>query len=111
MAQVVLVGITWYVAGRVMPDKNLTTVCSFATTGMYSAVSNLGAGGTEDVSLSDISNGVLYGFFAVVGVISGGITNRTSTPSQAFSLRSVLETAPPRGAVSGRCMQSLRTGL
>ncbi|EMD34617.1 hypothetical protein CERSUDRAFT_116782 [Gelatoporia subvermispora B] len=58
MTQVVLVGIT-----------------CFATTGMYSAVSNLGAGGTQDVSLSDTSNGVLYGFFAVVGVISGGITN------------------------------------
>ncbi|OCH83821.1 MFS general substrate transporter [Obba rivulosa] len=58
MTQVVLVGIT-----------------CFATVGMFSAVSNLGAGGTQDVSLSDTSNGVLYGFFAVVGIISGGITN------------------------------------
>ncbi|OCH84022.1 hypothetical protein OBBRIDRAFT_457910 [Obba rivulosa] len=58
MTQVVLVGIT-----------------CFATVGMFSAVSNLGAGGTQDVSLSDTSNGVLYGLFAVVGIISGGITN------------------------------------
>ncbi|KAI0938362.1 hypothetical protein AcV5_000058 [Taiwanofungus camphoratus] len=58
MVQVVLVGIT-----------------CFATVGMFSAVSNLGAGGTEDVSLSDTANGVLYGMFAVTGLISGGICN------------------------------------
>ncbi|EIN11162.1 hypothetical protein PUNSTDRAFT_50256 [Punctularia strigosozonata HHB-11173 SS5] len=56
--QVVLVGIT-----------------CFATVGMFSAVSNLGAGGTQDVSLSDTSNGVLYGMFALTGLISGGINN------------------------------------
>jgi hypothetical protein len=43
---------------------------------MFSAVSNLGAGGLEDVSLSDTANGVLYGFFAVTGLVSGGINNR-----------------------------------
>lgn len=48
---------------------------SFATVGMFSAVSNLGAGGTQDVTLSDVSNGVLYGMFAVTGLISGGINN------------------------------------
>jgi len=58
MTQVVLVGIT-----------------CFATPGMYSAVSNLGAGGTQDISLSDTSNGVLYGLFAATGLISGGINN------------------------------------
>ncbi|RDX45382.1 MFS general substrate transporter [Lentinus brumalis] len=58
MAQVVLVGIT-----------------CFATVGMFSAVSNLGAGGISDVSLSDTSNGVLYGVFAVTGLVSGGISN------------------------------------
>ncbi|KAI0041653.1 MFS general substrate transporter [Auriscalpium vulgare] len=42
---------------------------------MFSAVSNLGAGGTQDVSLSDTSNGVLYGLFAVTGLVSGGINN------------------------------------
>ena len=42
---------------------------------MFSAVSNLGAGGTQDVSLSDTSNGVLYGMFAVTGLIAGGINN------------------------------------
>ncbi|KAI0275376.1 MFS general substrate transporter [Gloeopeniophorella convolvens] len=58
MAQVVLVGIT-----------------CFATVGMFQAVSNLGAGGTQDTSLSDISNGVLYGMFAITGLVSGGINN------------------------------------
>ena len=39
-------------------------------------MSNLGAGGTQDVSLSDTANGVLYGMFAITGLISGGINNR-----------------------------------
>ncbi len=43
---------------------------------MFSAVSNLGAGGTQDVALSDESQGVLYGMFALAGLISGGINNR-----------------------------------
>ena len=46
---------------------------------MYSAVSNLGAGGTEDVSLSDTSNSVLYALFALTGLVSGGINNRQCT--------------------------------
>jgi len=58
MTQVVLVGIT-----------------CFATVGMFSAVSNLGAGGTQDTALSDVSNGVLYGMFALTGLVSGGINN------------------------------------
>ncbi|PCH44646.1 hypothetical protein WOLCODRAFT_26919 [Wolfiporia cocos MD-104 SS10] len=58
MAQVILVGIT-----------------CFATVGMFQAVSNLGAGGTENLTLSDTSNGVLYGCFAVAGCFSGGINN------------------------------------
>ncbi|KAI0066655.1 hypothetical protein BV25DRAFT_1912703 [Artomyces pyxidatus] len=55
MAQIVLVGIT-----------------CFATVGMLSAVGSLGAGGTQDVALSDIANGVLYGMFALTGLVSGG---------------------------------------
>lgn len=42
---------------------------------MFSAVSNLGAGGLEDVSLSDTANSVLYAMFAVTGLVSGGIAN------------------------------------
>ena len=42
---------------------------------MFSAVSNLGAGGTPDVVLSDISNGVLYGCFAIAGLFAGGVNN------------------------------------
>lgn len=56
--QVVLIGIT-----------------CFGTAGMFVAVSNLGAGGTQDVALSDTSNGVLYGLYAVAGLFSGGINN------------------------------------
>ncbi|KAI0765463.1 MFS general substrate transporter [Fomes fomentarius] len=58
MAQVILVGIT-----------------CFATVGMFSAVSNLGAGGLDNVVLSDTSNGVLYGCFAIAGIFSGAINN------------------------------------
>ncbi|KZT07911.1 MFS general substrate transporter [Laetiporus sulphureus 93-53] len=58
MTQVVLVGIT-----------------CFATVGMYSAISNLGAGGTQNITLSDTANGVLYGLFAVTGLVSGSISN------------------------------------
>ena len=58
---------------------------SFATTGMYSAVSNLGAGGTQAVSLSDTSNAVLYALFALTGLISGGINNRKSLLSILMS--------------------------
>lgn len=43
---------------------------------MYQAVSNLGAGGTQDVTLSDTANGVHYGLFAISGLFSGGICNR-----------------------------------
>ncbi|KAH9830102.1 MFS general substrate transporter [Rhodofomes roseus] len=42
---------------------------------MFSAVSNLGAGGTQNLTLSDTANGVLYGLFAVTGLVSGGIAN------------------------------------
>ncbi|KAI0313212.1 major facilitator superfamily domain-containing protein [Amylostereum chailletii] len=58
MTQVVLVGIT-----------------CFATVGMFSAVSNLGAGGISDIALSDTANGVLYGTFAIMGLVAGGVTN------------------------------------
>jgi hypothetical protein len=43
---------------------------------MYQAVSNLGAGGTQNVTLSDTANGVHYGMFAISGLVSGGVCNR-----------------------------------
>ncbi|KAJ3557296.1 hypothetical protein NM688_g1544 [Phlebia brevispora] len=58
MAQVIIVGVT-----------------CFTTVGMYAAVTNLGAGGTEDIALSDISNAVLYAMFSLSGFVSGGINN------------------------------------
>ncbi|KAH9930425.1 MFS general substrate transporter [Epithele typhae] len=42
---------------------------------MFSAVSNLGAGGISDVALSDTANAVLYALFALTGLVSGGINN------------------------------------
>ncbi|THH27522.1 hypothetical protein EUX98_g6661 [Antrodiella citrinella] len=53
----------------------LVGMTCFGTPGMFSAVSNLGAGGTQDVVLSDTSNAVLYGMFAVTGMVSGSINN------------------------------------
>ncbi|KAH9162170.1 MFS general substrate transporter [Lactarius sanguifluus] len=42
---------------------------------MLSAVSNLGGGGLPDTALVDTANGVLYGMFALTGLVSGGINN------------------------------------
>jgi len=58
-----------------MTQVALVGITCFATVGMFSAVSNLGAGGTEDTALSDTANGVLYGMFALTGLVSGGINN------------------------------------
>lgn len=52
---------------------------------MFSAVSNLGAGGIQDVALSDTANGILYATFALTGLISGGINNGSLTSHQYFS--------------------------
>ena len=49
---------------------------------MFSAVTNLGAGGLQDVALSDTANGVLYGTFALTGLISGGINNGLFPPDR-----------------------------
>ena len=59
---------------------------SFATVGMFSAVTNLGAGGLQDVSLSDTANGVLYATFALTGLISGGINNGSYTPINSLNI-------------------------
>lgn len=63
---------------------------SFATVGMFSAVTNLGAGGLQDVSLSDTANGVLYATFALTGLISGGINNGSYASHQFFEYSSDL---------------------
>ncbi|AFR98414.1 hypothetical protein J008_06397 [Cryptococcus neoformans] len=49
-------------------------VC-FCSVGMFSAVSGLGAGGTQDTALSDTANAVLYGVFAIMGIFAGSINN------------------------------------
>ncbi|KAF8530043.1 MFS general substrate transporter [Hysterangium stoloniferum] len=51
---------------------------------MTSALSNLGAGGTQDVSLSDTANGIHYGFFAIMGLVSGGVCNVLGPPLTLF---------------------------
>ena len=40
---------------------------------MFSALSNLGAGGTQDIHLSNIANSVLYGCFFIGGFFAGSI--------------------------------------
>ncbi|KIJ47920.1 hypothetical protein M422DRAFT_28710 [Sphaerobolus stellatus SS14] len=64
---------SWYI--RPMTQVVLLGFTCFCTVGMFSAVSNLGAGGIQDVSLSDTANGVLYGLFALGGLVAGGICN------------------------------------
>ncbi|KAG5990997.1 hypothetical protein E4U43_004142 [Claviceps pusilla] len=48
---------------------------AFCSVGMFSAISNLGAGGIDDVQLSDVANSVLYGTFFVGGFFGGSINN------------------------------------
>ncbi|KUI55303.1 hypothetical protein VP1G_02715 [Cytospora mali] len=48
---------------------------TFCSVGMFSAVSGLGAGGTQDTQLSDTANAVLYGVFAVAGFFAGSVNN------------------------------------
>lgn len=47
----------------------------FCTVGMFSAVSNLGAGGTQDIVMSNIANSILYATFAFGGLGAGAVTN------------------------------------
>ncbi|KAJ6789933.1 hypothetical protein PWT90_07561 [Aphanocladium album] len=48
---------------------------AFCSVGMHSAISNLGAGGMQDVQLSDIANSVLYGCFFLGGFFAGSVNN------------------------------------
>ncbi|PNY26827.1 Uncharacterized protein TCAP_03236 [Tolypocladium capitatum] len=48
---------------------------ALCSVGMFTAIGGLGAGGTQDVQLSDIANSVLYGCFFVAGFFSGSINN------------------------------------
>lgn len=43
---------------------------------MFSAVSALGAGGTQSLLTVDIANSILFAFFAVGGIVSGAAVNR-----------------------------------
>ena len=61
---------------------------------MFSAVSNLGAGGTQDTALSDTANGVLYGMFALTGLVSGGINNCASLLSDPMFVDSSHHVCP-----------------
>lgn len=78
MTQVVLVGLSSLVPSLCNDANIYPGITCFATVGMFSAVSNLGAGGLQDTALVDTANGVLYGMFALTGLISGGINNRES---------------------------------
>ncbi|KAL3488135.1 major facilitator superfamily domain-containing protein [Aspergillus germanicus] len=48
---------------------------TFCSVGMYSAISGLGAGGTQDPQLSDIAHGALYDCFAISGFFAGSVNN------------------------------------
>ncbi|KAH8900018.1 DUF895 domain protein [Thozetella sp. PMI_491] len=58
---------------------------TFCSVGMFSAVGGLGAGGLQDVQLSDIANSVLYGVFAIMGFFAGSINNILG-PRMTFSI-------------------------
>ena len=95
MTQVVLVGITWsailsHLSRLVTFSVDSFRRFSFATVGMFSALTNLGAGGLQDVALSDTANGVLYGTFALTGLISGGINNGSFASDQTISFSLIL---------------------
>lgn len=53
----------------------LVSFVCFATVGMFSAVSNLGAGGTQSITLSNITNAILYALFALTGIVAGSFNN------------------------------------
>lgn len=53
----------------------LVSFVCFATVGMFSAVGNLGAGGTQSITLSDITSAVLYALFALTGLVAGSFNN------------------------------------
>ncbi|CAK7205266.1 hypothetical protein SEUCBS139899_008033 [Sporothrix eucalyptigena] len=48
---------------------------AFSSVGIFSAINGLGAGGTQDVQLVDISNSVLYATFAIMGFFAGSVNN------------------------------------
>lgn len=50
----------------------------FCTVGMFSSVSNLGAGGTQSLNVVDIANSILFACFAIGGIFSGAAVNRES---------------------------------
>ncbi|OWZ72512.1 hypothetical protein AYX14_01977 [Cryptococcus neoformans] len=53
----------------------LVSFVFFTTVGMFQAIGNLGAGGTQNIKLSDTTNSVLYVLNAFVGVVAGSINN------------------------------------
>ncbi|KAL2206438.1 DUF895 domain protein [Sarocladium strictum] len=60
-------------------------IIAFCSVGMFSALSNLGAGGTQDVHLSNIANSVLYACFFFGGFFAGSINN-TLGPRMTMSI-------------------------
>lgn len=56
---------------------------AFCSVGMFSAIGGLGAGGTQDVQLSDMANSVLYGCFFIGGFFAGSV-NVSCLPLEAW---------------------------
>ena len=51
---------------------------AFCSVGMFSALSNLGAGGGQDVQLVALANSILYGCFFIGGFFAGSVNVRPS---------------------------------
>lgn len=57
---------------------------AFCSVGMFGAISNLGAGGLDDVQLSDVANSVLYAAFFLGGFFGGSVNVRVAQSRATF---------------------------
>ncbi|KAK8920242.1 UNC93-like protein 2 [Metarhizium anisopliae] len=71
-----LTNVEWRADNSPWTQVSIVGFVAFCSVGMFSAISNLGAGGTQDVQLSDIANSVLYGMFFLGGFFGGSINVR-----------------------------------
>ncbi|GAC98514.1 hypothetical protein PHSY_006108 [Pseudozyma hubeiensis SY62] len=53
----------------------LVSFVCFCCVGQFSAIGSLGAGGTQSITLSNITNAILYALFALTGIVAGSFNN------------------------------------
>lgn len=80
-----LTNVEWRADNSPWTQVSIVGFLAFCSVGMFSAISNLGAGGTQDVQLSDIANSVLYGMFFLGGFFGGSINVREPSFSPCAS--------------------------